>query len=352
MNSIPNLISTIVTPALAQSTEQAVNSGGVSTQILGIGVLIALIFVIIKGIKLISGDSKSIQQSLIIWIASIVVLIFFSVGFINSVNTKTDIAGDRESIDTLDLRSIADFFRAPIEDKPDLVLDDDDIENMDDKEDSNIDEDKGVPIKIGESYQPPDNAFTRSIIRIFTRQNDSVQQEDDTPDDSNDEYAETRTLRVSITANPRSGTNPLNYVNLIANISGSAQGNINYTFYCDRADTGKNLTNGWTKKKDNTSQNPYTATDACSYENPGVYTAKVIVERGSLTAEARTTINVSRAYSPGSSTPENIPPVVSITSPGDTVTFNEGDDITIKASASDQDGSIDRVRFYVDGTLI
>jgi predicted outer membrane repeat protein len=46
----------------------------------------------------------------------------------------------------------------------------------------------------------------------------------------------------------------------------------------------------------------------------------------------------------------NPPPVVYITEPADGATFIEGEDITIKANASDSDG-ISEVRFYKDGTV-
>ncbi|MFY9462425.1 MAG: hypothetical protein WAP51_04470 [Candidatus Sungiibacteriota bacterium] len=102
------------------------------------------------------------------------------------------------------------------------------------------------------------------------------------------------TLLVSLAANPSSGTAPLNGVDLTATVSGTAQGTINYTFYCNRSDSGTNITSGWAAKFDNTSENPKTAVDACNYSSGGTYTAKVIVERGSApAAEARQTISVN-----------------------------------------------------------
>lgn len=50
--------------------------------------------------------------------------------------------------------------------------------------------------------------------------------------------------------------------------------------------------------------------------------------------------------------PANIPPTVSITSPSNGSTHTEGDSITISADASDSDGTIASVEFYVGGTRI
>ncbi|MBS2213879.1 carbohydrate-binding protein [Carboxylicivirga mesophila] len=48
----------------------------------------------------------------------------------------------------------------------------------------------------------------------------------------------------------------------------------------------------------------------------------------------------------------NIPPNVTLTAPEEGATYKEGDEITIAASASDLDGSIQRVDFYQNGMLI
>jgi len=104
-----------------------------------------------------------------------------------------------------------------------------------------------------------------------------------------------KTLSVSLTANPSSGTAPLNRVDLTATVSGTAQGTINYTFYCNRSDTGTNITQGYAKKVDNTTQNPYTVNNVCSYASLGQYSPKVIVERGTLVAEVRITLFVTEA---------------------------------------------------------
>jgi len=101
------------------------------------------------------------------------------------------------------------------------------------------------------------------------------------------------TLSVAISAKPSSGTVPLTGVDLTANISGTATGPINCTFYCNRTDAGTNITSGWCEKKDGVSQVPYTATDCCNFSSAGIYTAKIIVERGTSQAEARISIQVN-----------------------------------------------------------
>ncbi len=102
------------------------------------------------------------------------------------------------------------------------------------------------------------------------------------------------TLSVSLSADPSGGTAPLNDVDLTAGVSGSASGSINYTFYCDRADSGTDITPGWAVKFDGVFDNPKTAVDVCDYSAAGTYTAKVIVERGSaLPAEDRVIITVN-----------------------------------------------------------
>ncbi|MGB9637624.1 MAG: hypothetical protein ACPLY7_02385, partial [Microgenomates group bacterium] len=100
-------------------------------------------------------------------------------------------------------------------------------------------------------------------------------------------------LNVSLSANPYFGTAPLNNISLTAKIFGTATGPINYTFYCERADTGKNITTPYDAKYDNISETTKTASNLCNYSTPGTHVAKVIVERDNLSAEARTNIVVN-----------------------------------------------------------
>jgi len=101
------------------------------------------------------------------------------------------------------------------------------------------------------------------------------------------------TLSVSLSANPSSGVAPLNAVDIIATVTGNMTGNINYTFYCNRSDSGTNITLPYDVKFDNQTQTTFTAFDLCNYSSAGTYSAKVIVERGSLQVENRATITVS-----------------------------------------------------------
>ena len=106
------------------------------------------------------------------------------------------------------------------------------------------------------------------------------------------------TLSVSLSANPSEGTAPLNGVDLTAEVSGSATGSINYTFYCDRSDSGTDITPGWAAKLDGIFDNPKTVVDVCDYSTLGIYTAKVIAECGSEQAEDRVTITVGELMEP------------------------------------------------------
>ncbi|MDP3954078.1 MAG: PKD domain-containing protein [bacterium] len=112
----------------------------------------------------------------------------------------------------------------------------------------------------------------------------------------------TPTLFVDLTAatdsstwqNSLSGSAPLNGIDLRAVVTGTATGTINYTFYCNRSDSGTNITLGWDAKFDSVNTNPETVNDLCNYSSPGTYTAKVIVERGTaLPDEERLTITLT-----------------------------------------------------------
>ena len=48
---------------------------------------------------------------------------------------------------------------------------------------------------------------------------------------------------------------------------------------------------------------------------------------------------------------ENKPPQVSLTSPGNGATYTEGDSVLLRANASDEDGSVSKVEFYVNNAL-
>jgi len=78
---------------------------------------------------------------------------------------------------------------------------------------------------------------------------------------------------------------------LSATVSGTAQGTMNYTFYCNRSDSGVDIASVSAASYSGASETTKTA--SCNYTSLGTYTGKVIVERGTLKAEARVTINVS-----------------------------------------------------------
>jgi len=108
-------------------------------------------------------------------------------------------------------------------------------------------------------------------------------------------------LSVSLTADPSSGTAPLS-TNLTADVSGTAAGTINYTFWwnCNDPSTsvsavtsicGNPQDSSYGAKFDGVSDDPKVVNHI--YTSSGTYTAKVIAERGSAPpAEKRRTITV------------------------------------------------------------
>ncbi len=101
-------------------------------------------------------------------------------------------------------------------------------------------------------------------------------------------------LSVALTAEPASGEAPLSGVDLQAQVGGTATGEISYRFDC----TG----DGVFEHEVTNSTELYTAVDVCTYTEAGTYTAKVLVEREGLSAEATTTVAVSAAPPPPSGT--------------------------------------------------
>lgn len=127
------------------------------------------------------------------------------------------------------------------------------------------------------------------------------------------ESVEGETLSVSLTANPQSGTEPLESL-ITATVSGTATGTINYTFWWNCDDPGTSVgavmnscgsiptpspgqcavsVNGF--KCDAVAENPKVV--GHTYSNAGTFTAKVIAERGAAPpAEDRFTIAVSSLF--------------------------------------------------------
>jgi hypothetical protein len=92
------------------------------------------------------------------------------------------------------------------------------------------------------------------------------------------------TLAIDFSANPSSGSAPLNDVDLTAFVSGTAMGTITYQFDCTN--------NGSWEKTVTTSSTSYTAYDLCDYSSAGEYTAKVKVSREAVEVEGTTTVLV------------------------------------------------------------
>ena len=98
------------------------------------------------------------------------------------------------------------------------------------------------------------------------------------------------TVGVNLSAIPNTGTRPLSGVDLRADVTGTATGNIRYRLDC---------TNNGTYERDiTTSADPYTAANLCSYSTAGTYTARALVTRAGVNASGTTTINVANPPPP------------------------------------------------------
>ncbi|MFQ5603972.1 MAG: cupredoxin domain-containing protein [bacterium] len=98
------------------------------------------------------------------------------------------------------------------------------------------------------------------------------------------------TLSVTLTASPPAGMAPLKGVDFTAQVSGTVEGAITYHFDCN--------SDGVYEEELTTNSNIYTAVDLYDYNDPGSYVAKVVVERGGLTAETSIVIEVSSPQPP------------------------------------------------------
>jgi hypothetical protein len=132
-------------------------------------------------------------------------------------------------------------------------------------------------------------------------------------------YVSSPTLSVSLSADPSAGCAPLSNVSLTANVSGSALGTITYFFDCN--------SDGTWEKIYSTSQTSYTASNLCSFSLPDNYSAKVKVERGSLSAENTTQIRVYNCY--------GLPSVdLKVNNSDGPITISSGDSITLTWTSS------------------
>ena len=91
-------------------------------------------------------------------------------------------------------------------------------------------------------------------------------------------------------------------------------------------------------------QAPYTISGSTAGVFPGDYTitAKAYDDKGAVTTSTPIVVTVSTAT-------QNKPPTVAITTPSSSMTLTKGAPYTITATASDVDGTIDRVEIYYNG---
>lgn len=152
------------------------------------------------------------------------------------------------------------------------------------------------------------------------------------------------TLAVNMTPTPASGNSPLT-ASLTATVTGTELGTITYTFYCDRSDTGTDITTPFDVQATGQTAMTYTASNTCAYTTTGIHTAKVIVQRGAApNAESRATITVNT-----SQIADTVPPIISITTPAGNTAVSGS--MIINAAATDNMG-VTGVLFKVDGTTL
>lgn len=101
------------------------------------------------------------------------------------------------------------------------------------------------------------------------------------------EEEQEETLYVDLDADPERGTEPLNNVDLTADVSGTASGKITYKFNCENDGDWDYVGDSYSEIK--------TVADLCDYKKDGTYTAKVKVYRDGLTATDTDTIYVYKA---------------------------------------------------------
>ncbi|MBU2101106.1 hypothetical protein KKH05_00040 [Patescibacteria group bacterium] len=88
---------------------------------------------------------------------------------------------------------------------------------------------------------------------------------------------------------------------LEADVSGTAKGTINYTFYCNKPAAWTDVREGWIHKKDGTNDDPYKTPsgESCVFNSVGDKSPKVIVERGTApNAEDREPITIVESNNP------------------------------------------------------
>ena len=104
-------------------------------------------------------------------------------------------------------------------------------------------------------------------------------------------------LTASLSVSASAGVAPVS-LSLTAAAGGTAQGTLNYIFYCNRSDIGTNITSPSSLTVTAVTSTLYLASNVCTYPAAGTYTAKVIVQRGTAApAEAQQVITVTAPQS-------------------------------------------------------
>jgi RHS repeat-associated protein len=121
-----------------------------------------------------------------------------------------------------------------------------------------------------------------------------------------------------------------NAVTLSATASDSDGSIARVEFYVDGSKVGQDISS------------PYSLSWTSTAGSHSVY-ARAVDNAGAATNSGTASITVTNA---------NVPPTVSLTSPTSGQTFATGAAVTLSANASDSDGSIARVEFYLDGSKV
>lgn len=124
--------------------------------------------------------------------------------------------------------------------------------------------------------------------------------------------------------------------------------NLTFTF-----PAGQRIDHGWSARWSQ-SGSQVTASNEGWNGNLGTGASTTIGFNGSWTGSnpAPTDFALNGVACNGQQPPANQPPTVSITSPADGAEFTAPADVTVTASASDPDGSVVRVEFYRNGSLV
>ncbi|MFH1771784.1 MAG: fibronectin type III domain-containing protein [Candidatus Omnitrophota bacterium] len=143
------------------------------------------------------------------------------------------------------------------------------------------------------------------------------------------------TLGVMLTADPVSGSAPLEGVSLKADVYGTQDGNITYYFQSNNS-SGSFKTISSEATFENVAETSMTAENIGNYQKPYTYYGKVVVKRGPLQAENRVAITVTGDLD---MTPPSRVSDLSVPATTDT-------SITLKWTAPGDDGTVGRAAIY------